>query len=458
VTAFLTHRVNAQQIGSPHPVEVTVGPGGDLFVVDYNGGLIRRIRYNVGNSPPMAVLGASPDNGPVPLTVQFDGAGSSDPDQGATLYYAWDLDGDGEYDDATLPQAERIYDQIGDVTIGLRVTDDDGAVTTATRVISAGNAHPVATIVAPEASFTWHVGEVILYEGTGVDTTDGAMPATAMSWDIVLHHCIAGPGTCHEHDIETIPGVDQGSFTAPDHEYYTELEFRFTVTDSGGLSDTASVTLTPEAAVNDFTTAPDGLTLSVAGTEEVTPFSRPAIAGSLVSLVAPTPQTLAGADYYFVGWDDGGDAGRSFVAASTPLVFHATFAPCVTTELCDGVDDDCDGVVDNAPPPVGPIVLTVDTASIAWTAAGDALTYDLVRGRLGAAGVVPFLPGQVDACVTAATSDIAIPFTLDPSEGEGWWFLVRGHNCGGAGSWDSGDPAQVGSRDAGVNSSPAVCP
>ena len=458
-TVFLSSATNAQQIGDPLPVDLEIGPGGDLFVVDYEGGRIRRVRYNVGNNPPTAAIQATPTNGPVPLAVAFDGTGSADPDSGATLFYAWDLDGDGQYDDSTLPQPSWIYNAIGDVTVRLRVTDDDGATATTQTIISAGNSAPVATLVSPAVSLTWHVGEAILFSGTGFDTTDGPLGPAAMRWDVILRHCVSGPGTCHEHGVETFLGTDQGFYTAPDHEYYSELEFRLTVTDSGNLTDVESVILAPEVVTNAFATTPAGLTLEVAGAAGTTPFNREAIIGSLVSLVAPTPQSLAGADYYFVAWDDGGDAGRAFTAAAAPLAFHATFAACVADEAaCDGLDNDCDGVIDDVAVPTGAFTLDVDMTAITWTAAPGAQAYDVVRGRITTPGVSPFSAAATDACVAAATAATSVPFATDPPEGEAWWFVARGRNCGGAGTWDSGSPSQSGSRDAGINAAPLACP
>ena len=68
------------------------------------GGTIRRIRYFNQNQPPTAVASANPTSGAAPLTVAFDGTASSDPD-GDALTYAWDLDGDGAFDDATAATA-----------------------------------------------------------------------------------------------------------------------------------------------------------------------------------------------------------------------------------------------------------------------------------------------------------------------------------------------------------------
>ena len=101
--------------GAATPVDLQIGPNGDLFYVDIDGGTIRRIQYSAANQPPIARATANPTSGPTPLTVSFDGTGSSDPD-GDTLTYEWDLDGDGAYDDSTSPKPTYTYSTAGTTT------------------------------------------------------------------------------------------------------------------------------------------------------------------------------------------------------------------------------------------------------------------------------------------------------------------------------------------------------
>ena len=91
--------------GAANPVNLENGPGGDLFYVDFDGGTIRRITVHERAIKFLSPwLKATPTTGSAPLTVNFDGTGSSDPDAGDVLSYAWDLDADGAYDDSTLAQ------------------------------------------------------------------------------------------------------------------------------------------------------------------------------------------------------------------------------------------------------------------------------------------------------------------------------------------------------------------
>jgi PKD repeat protein len=92
-----------------HPVDLETDPvSGDVFYANFDGGQIRRLHYLAANNPPSAVATANPTSGPAPLTVQFNGSGSSDPD-GDPLTYSWDLDGDGFYGDSTAVNPSFTY-------------------------------------------------------------------------------------------------------------------------------------------------------------------------------------------------------------------------------------------------------------------------------------------------------------------------------------------------------------
>ena len=95
------NHVKAFDAGAAYPVDLEIGPDGNLYYVDLTDGKVMRIGYAAGNQTPTAVAKAAPTSGSLPLTVHFDASGSSDPDPGDTLTYAWDLDGDGAYDDST---------------------------------------------------------------------------------------------------------------------------------------------------------------------------------------------------------------------------------------------------------------------------------------------------------------------------------------------------------------------
>ncbi len=119
------------------PVDLQVGPGGDLFYVDAGNGTIQRIHAISSNHAPTARASATPTSGATPLHVSFSASTSSDPD-GDTLTYAWDLDGDGAYDDSTRVSPTFTYTQAGTYTVRLRVTDPGGLSGTDSVQITAG--------------------------------------------------------------------------------------------------------------------------------------------------------------------------------------------------------------------------------------------------------------------------------------------------------------------------------
>jgi PKD repeat protein len=324
IQAFVA--ADASGAAAGHPVDLKIGPGGDLFYVDMDDGTIHRITYTAANQPPTASISASPTSGDVPLTVSFDGTGSTDP-EAAPLSYSWDLNGDGTFGDATTATATYTYTAAGVYTASLRVTDNQGASDTALVTITVGNTAPTAVIDLPSSTLTWKVGDTISFAGHATDPQDGALPASALRWSFIMHHCFS-PSDCHTHLIQELSGVSSGSFAAPDHQYPCWIEVQLTATDPGGLTSTASVRLDPRTVVLTFKTNPGGLKLSGLSFNEAaqtTPFSVTVVVGSANSVSAPSPQTFNRSTYYFSSWSDGGAQSHTIVAPATGRTYTATY-------------------------------------------------------------------------------------------------------------------------------------
>ena len=89
-------------------------------------------------------------------------------------------------------------------------------------------------IDTPSPSLTYAVGDPISFSGDATDPEDGALPDSALSWTLLIHHCTT-PTTCHVHNVQTWSGVSSGGLSAPDDDYPSYLELVLQATDSGGL-------------------------------------------------------------------------------------------------------------------------------------------------------------------------------------------------------------------------------
>jgi uncharacterized repeat protein (TIGR01451 family) len=304
-------------------VNLERGPGGDLFYVDFDGGRVQRFTYFRENQPPVAAATATPTGGPTPLLVRFDASGSSDADDDP-ITFAWDLDGDGAFDDSTLVNPSRTYTTPGRKTVRLRVRDSQGAASIAQVSIYPGNTPPVPAIVSPAAALAWSVGDEVSFAGTADDGEEGALPAPAFEWTLILNHC---PASCHPHVVESWNDVAFGSFSAPDHEYPSSLELRLTVRDSGGLAASTSVTLQPRTVALRLESDPPGLVLGANDTALAAPFTRTVIVGSSNTVSAPSPQAVGGVPYAFRSWSDGGAATHGLIAGAAETTLRATYRP-----------------------------------------------------------------------------------------------------------------------------------
>jgi hypothetical protein len=154
-------------------------------------------------------------------------------------------------------------------------------------------------------------------------------------------------------------------------------------------------------------------------------------------------------------------------SGATSCVSGSVHDSCVpgtpTTEICNGIDDNCDGIIDNAAPLTVPADLNVAMSgttgtALSWSTVSGASAYDVLRGD---AGTLVSSGGNFSQAVTACLADnMAGLNTTDatvPQAGAAFFYLLRAVNCGG-GSWEAGDPAQVAPRGPSIAASPLACP
>lgn len=304
------------------PTQLEVDPRGDLYFVDVAGGIIRRISYET-NRRPVARISASPMSGASPLSVTFDSAGSSDP-EGTAIGFAWDLDGDGAYDDSTAARPQRTYGA-GVHRVALQVTDAGGALSSASATITVDNDAPTPAIDSPTTSLRWAVGDRITFSGRAPDRQQGDLPASSMRWSLVMNHCGDG-GLCHAHPIRSFEGVTSGEFVAPDHEYPSYLSLELTATDATGLVGRTSVRIDPRTVTLNLRSTVDGADITVGEGVVKAPASVQVIANGRISVgaVEAFHTTYSSPRYEFISWSDGRARGH-VVAMPTDTTLTATY-------------------------------------------------------------------------------------------------------------------------------------
>ena len=323
-------------------VQLATGPGGDLFFANLNTGRISRISYCAGgctNRAPSAAiaLAAGSTAAGAPRTIAFSASNSIDPDADG-LAYAWDLDGDGAFDDASGVSASAFYGANGPHEVAVRVDDGHGGADIARMRVEVTNTAPSVTITSPAASLLWASGDAIALTATSSDAQQGTLPDAALAWQVFREDCTNDDFTgCSE----TLLGAFSGSSTqvvAPDASFPAYLRIVLTGTDNGGLTATAQVAIYPATAALTLASAPAGLALVFDGSSAIAPHTHTVIVNAGFTVGAPTPQALSATWYDFVMWSDGGAATHvAHLASTAPATLTATFA--APADIAVALDD-----------------------------------------------------------------------------------------------------------------------
>jgi PKD repeat protein len=196
----------------PNPTHLYAVPGSyiaTLTITDNEGATANAIVPIVANIAPVAVASADVTFGDAPLTVNFTGSDSSDPD-GTIVSYQWDF-GDGAT--STLADPEHVY-SAGIYTATLTVVDDQGATATATIEIDV-NDPPTASVTSNVT--TGAAPLTVDFTGTAADS-DGTF---TISWDfgdgsppdtstLTPTHTFDDPGT---YEVTLTVTDDRGAVT-----------------------------------------------------------------------------------------------------------------------------------------------------------------------------------------------------------------------------------------------------
>ncbi|WP_336922148.1 PQQ-dependent sugar dehydrogenase [Aquipuribacter sp. SD81] len=193
-----------------NPMDMEFGPDGALYVLEYGDGYFAQnpdaqlSRFDYigvnGNHSPQPAIEVDTTTGDAPLTVQFDGSGTVDPD-GDKLRYEWDFDADGTVDSREISPTWT-YESTGRYRAHLTVTDrggrDRGRIASTYVVVAVGGEAPVVEFVTPTEGDAFSWGDTVEFEVTVTDDQD-------VNCDDVTVTYIVGHND-HGHPVTTASG------------------------------------------------------------------------------------------------------------------------------------------------------------------------------------------------------------------------------------------------------------
>ncbi|HKR03441.1 MAG TPA: PKD domain-containing protein [Bacteroidia bacterium] len=204
---------------------------------------INKIAYNTAsNNPPVAVATADTIYGASPLTVNFTGSNSTDPEN-LPLIYHWDF---GDTNVSSLQNPAHTFSAPAGIpttyNVVLTVTDNGGLTAVDSLIVSINNTPPAVQIISFNDGDLYSMSHNTVLPLEALVTDAEHSPAELFyTWRVFLHH------NNHEHpeapDTNRITSCIITPIGCDSNIYYYRIEL--TVIDAGGLSTTVESSVWP---------------------------------------------------------------------------------------------------------------------------------------------------------------------------------------------------------------------
>ncbi|WP_205739613.1 PQQ-dependent sugar dehydrogenase [Georgenia sp. SYP-B2076] len=313
---------------TPHPVDLKVGPDGNLYYLSRGSGAVVRVTYTGSLAPTIQTQPASQTVGTGESVTFSVVAGGTGP-----FSYQWQRNG-ANIAGATGSSYTLSSASAGDNGAGFRVvvTNAAGSVTSSVATLTVKNdAAPTGTISSPLNDVKYVGGQTFTYNGTATDPEDGTLPASAFTWTVDFHH------DQHVHPfVPPTTGSRTGQFTiATTGHTETNVWYRIhlTVRDSGGRTQDSYVDLRPTVVPITLRSNTPGLSLNLDDQPRTLPLTTDSVVGVIRKLGAPSPQTVGGVAYQFDTWSDGGSATHDVATPAVATTYTANFKPAATSPV-----------------------------------------------------------------------------------------------------------------------------
>lgn len=210
-------------------------------------------------------------------------------------------------------------------TFQVRITNSAGTTWSDTATLTVGsNIAPTPTISTPALGSLFSAGDTLQLSGSATDAEDGALPGSALTWEVELHHNThlheyAGPQTGSTMDVTLSRTIE----VDPDIFY----RLRLTATDSDGATSSVTRDILPRTTTFSVDAFPGGIPLQVDGVSRSTPSTIASVVGTTRTVTA-VQATVGASSWSFDSWRDGSvSANRVFNAPQTPASFFAFYRP-----------------------------------------------------------------------------------------------------------------------------------